>query len=146
THRADPLDYPDCAIIWYSVENREDGIYDLGRNCFGSVQWIENVDEYYYMTYSPDGSGRVSLFRLDMATGEQAEVSSSEDFLALETVSPDGRYAVVLLKEENYSFRPVRELDPFYYPQFRMSTLYAVVDTIAGQIIYEGANLQYPVR
>src|SRR5690606_30205742 len=124
THRADPLYYPNCAILSYSLISREANIYDLGQDCFGDVEWLEDVNQYYYLTYAPDGSARLALFRLDMTTGEQTELAVSEDFLALESVSLGGRYAALRLNQQNLDLfpyqgekrhPPIMDLDPFYY-------------------------------
>ncbi|MCA0456303.1 MAG: hypothetical protein LCI00_20160 [Chloroflexi bacterium] len=126
-HRADLYgDYPDCEITTFDLSSKLIATYELGQDCYGHVL---RVDESYYYASYPDNMAKsgLSIYRFDVNERLKTELVRLDELVALESVSPDGRYAFLILndgtfpelrpnfKENPTGYPPVQELDPFYY-------------------------------
>lgn len=133
SHRADLYgDYPHCAVTTFDIEMRTNGTYELGADCFGRVLRVDS--SYYYVSYPEDmtNSG-LSVYQYDVNKGSKTELIHLEDLVALENISPDGRYLLLMVNDGTFpklrpvpneygssQFPPVQELDPFYHDYYSL--------------------------
>ncbi len=126
THRWDVPYAPLCEMYTFSFDTLVAKDYPLGQDCFGRVLRVD--DQYYYASYTEDASAGLSLFSFDINCETKTTILKDDNLVALESVSPDGRYAFLMLHDGNYpvlklmesggptgTYPPLEELDPFYY-------------------------------
>jgi hypothetical protein len=149
THRVDTFgNYPECEVEIYYLpqEQIESYHYLLSKDCFGNV--VRNQTTYFYAGYSTDETAMLTLYSLNIENGEQTEWFSDQNLLALDSVSPDGRYAVLMLNDgrwpdvglgSDYTSErsiPLEDLDPWGYDGIGSSHV-AIYDLVERRLAYE---------
>jgi hypothetical protein len=144
THRSDAPGYPWCEIMVYNPLTMTAQTYTLAHDCFGRVMW--DGRRYFYASYTSDNSDGLTLYSLDIETGETTAWVTRSDLMALDSLSPDGRYVVMMLNDGQRAniegpYPPYVELDPFIY-EGPFTSYFAIFDTFEGRWVYETDNWQ----
>jgi hypothetical protein len=147
SHRLDMTGYSPCVVVLFNFSQKErtPQSHYLGEDCFGNV--VRHQSSYFYVSYGESEPTKLTLYSLDTETKEQKTWFSDKDLLALDSTSPDGRYAILMLNDGTWpaiqdptsgNTIPLEDLDPWIYSYYGLGSLHmAIFDTQQGKIVYD---------
>jgi hypothetical protein len=105
-----------CRLELFDLPTMRQSTHELGYNCGGIA--VLDDGRYVYLRYEQDPSQPATLLSLDPAT-DQREVLLSGEYEVLDSVSPDGRYAV-LIQDDNGQLDRAQLDDPQFFSELDM--------------------------
>jgi Tol biopolymer transport system component len=112
--------------------------YDLGYDCLADRILHARDGNYFYMRIDTNPTPISVLMRLNPQTGEFTELTNGE-IEYLDTVSPDGRYAVLVM--DNSGQIDLADYFFDYVTWERLPNAYITIfDTVSGQFVYQSKS------
>jgi hypothetical protein len=106
-------DPDECILYIYHFSVQALASFLLGQNCFGRV--LRRGDDYLYVTYLGVGnSNQRALYALNSYSNEKRRLFTDELLLGMDSISPNGRYAILYMAND-VSEVPPRDADPWVY-------------------------------
>jgi hypothetical protein len=149
--RTDPsrLDYPVCKALVIYVGSQVLEEYQFGRDCFGRVE--RRRSSYFYVSYSNDERS-FALYEYDVTNKTTSVLFLDRRLYGLDSVSPDGRYALLVMgatQSQNRDFLEgeMSPFDPVLYGSWMglPTRRLAIYDLLEGQVVSELRNaVGYP--
>jgi len=134
TRHADLTEHIACSLDVFDMEAITTHHYALGYNCGGV--YSPDGYRYFYVTFQQDPHEMSSLNMLDLRSSHPTVILESE-IEALESVSPDGRYAAIITDNNGVIDRNTMEDVQFFSWSQTNNPVVSFVDVSQGRVVYE---------
>ncbi len=138
----DNASHQPCVLEFYDLNTRLYFKDEMAYNCGGV--YGPNANQYFYVAFDGDVISQSTLNMLNIQSGQRQELYRGE-IEALESVSPDGRYAVLIVDDNGVVDRAAMgDQIQFFDWHTLANPEYHFLDTQTGKIIYDLPVLSEP--
>ncbi len=131
--RGDYIDHNPCVLSIFDLDDMQKKSYKLDYDCGGV--YSPDEDHYFYVVFDSDSPAQSTLWVLDVTSEERTALYTAE-IEALENISPDGRYAVLITDNNGRIDRAGGDPQFFSWTQAANPTI-SELDIHEEKIIYE---------